>query len=58
VVLGKGKRLFREGTQPAAMRLTDTRTTGTGVAIQTYEAAGTPEFGSFEVDRDEAFWKR
>ena len=57
VVLGKGKRLFREGNVPAALRLVDTKTTGTGVAIHTYEQAGKPEFGSFEVDRDEAFWK-
>lgn len=57
VVLGKGKRLFREGNVPAALRLVDTKTTGTGVAIHTYQSAGKPEFGSFEVDRDERFWE-
>jgi dihydrofolate reductase len=57
VVLGKGKRLFREGNLPAALRLVDTKTTSTGVSIHTYESAGKPEFGSFEVDRDERFWE-
>jgi dihydrofolate reductase len=57
VVLGKGKRLFREGNPPAALRLVDTQTTGTGIAIHTYASAGKPEFGSFEVDRDERFWE-
>lgn len=57
VVLGKGKRLFREGNPPAALRLVDTKTTSTGVAWHTYESAGRPQFGEFEVDRDERFWK-
>ena len=57
VVLGKGKRLFRDGNVPAALRLVDTKTTSTGVTVQTYESAGTPSFGEFEVDRDDAFWK-
>ncbi|MGI5526549.1 dihydrofolate reductase family protein [Streptomyces syringium] len=49
VVLGKGKRLFAEGAVPTALRLTDSRTTGAGVALQTYEPAGRPTFGSFEL---------
>lgn len=57
VVLGKGKRLFRDGNVPAALRMVDTQTTSTGVAVHTYESAGKPAFGEFEVDRDEAFWK-
>jgi dihydrofolate reductase len=57
VVLGTGKRLFREGNVPAALRLVDTKTTSSGIAIHTYEAAGKPTFGEFEVDRDERFWK-
>jgi dihydrofolate reductase len=57
VVLGKGKRLFREGNVPAALRLMDTKTTSSGIAIHTYEAAGKPTFGEFEVDRDERFWE-
>jgi dihydrofolate reductase len=57
VVLGKGKRLFREGNPPSALRLIDTKTTSTGVTIHTYESAGKPGFGSFEVDQDERFWE-
>jgi dihydrofolate reductase len=57
VVLGKGKRLFRDGNVPAALRLVDTQTTGTGVTMHTYQSIGKPKFGSFEVDRDERFWE-
>jgi dihydrofolate reductase len=57
VVLGKGKRLFREGNPPSALQLVDTRTTSTGVAVHTYQSAGKPEFGEFAVDRDERFWE-
>ncbi len=57
VVLGKGKRLFREGNPPAALRLVDTKTSSTGIAMHIYESAGKPTFGSFEVDRDERFWE-
>jgi dihydrofolate reductase len=57
VVLGKGKRLFRDGNVPAALRLVDTQTTGTGITMHTYQSIGKPKFGSFEVDRDERFWE-
>src|SRR6266540_3731427 len=50
VVLGTGKRLFREGAVPAAMRLTETKRTSTGVVGHTYERAGKPEYGSFALD--------
>lgn len=33
---GSGKRLFRDGTKPAAPRLLGTSTTGTGVVITSY----------------------
>ncbi|MFF5971147.1 dihydrofolate reductase family protein [Streptomyces sp. NPDC012769] len=46
VVLGAGRRLFREGATPSAFRLTDARSTSVGVAIHTYERAGRPEFGT------------
>jgi dihydrofolate reductase len=46
VVLGRGQRLFADGTPPAAMRLVGTRSTGSGVVMHTYEAAGAPAFGS------------
>jgi dihydrofolate reductase len=57
VVLGKGKRLFREGNPPSALRLVDTKMSSTGIAMHTYESAGTPTFGEFTVDRDERFWE-
>ena len=37
LVLGAGKRLFREGTAPTKLRLVDTKPTSTGVLILTYE---------------------
>jgi dihydrofolate reductase len=45
VVLGKGMRLFSEGSRPTAMRLLDTKTTSTGVTISRFEPAGDPEYG-------------
>jgi dihydrofolate reductase len=49
VVLGAGKRLFREGL-PRALRLVDQTTTSTGVAVLTYEPGDEVTFGSFELD--------
>jgi dihydrofolate reductase len=46
VVLGDGRRLFRDEVSPAALRLLDTRTTSTGVVIHVYEPAGKPTYGS------------
>jgi dihydrofolate reductase len=44
LVLGSGKRLFRDGGMRHALRLVDVSTTGTGVLIATYEPADrTPE---------------
>lgn len=37
VVIGGGKRLFEDGRAPKRLRLTDTKTTRTGVLILTYE---------------------
>jgi hypothetical protein len=36
IVLGGGKRLFREGSPKARLRVLDSKTTGTGVQILTY----------------------
>jgi dihydrofolate reductase len=46
VVLGRGQRLFDGGLEPTTMRLAGTRTTGSGVVMHTYHAAGRPAFGS------------
>ena len=40
VVLGSGKRLFRDGSATTPLRLVDTKTTGTGTLILTYQPAG------------------
>lgn len=50
VLLGTGKRLFTDGIAPAALELTDTRTTGTGVAVHTYRTVGKPGYGSFALE--------
>jgi dihydrofolate reductase len=47
VVVGSGKRLFAEGTIPAALKLVDSKVSTTGVVIGTYEPAGEIVTGSF-----------
>ncbi|MDQ3783705.1 MAG: dihydrofolate reductase family protein [Actinomycetota bacterium] len=37
IVLGSGKRLFGDGSAKSPLRLTDTKTTDTGVLILTYQ---------------------
>jgi dihydrofolate reductase len=50
VHLGSGKKLFRDGAAAAALRLISTTTTAAGVVIATYEPAGRPQYGSYELD--------
>ncbi len=50
VVVGKGKRLFGDGTVPGGLKLTDSKTSTTGVVIATYERAGEVPLGSFAFD--------
>jgi dihydrofolate reductase len=52
VVLGEGKRLFTEGRAPTSMKLVDTTTTSTGVAIHSYQPTGKPSYGSFLLDSE------
>jgi len=47
VTLGKGKRLFGEGTIPAAFSLTDSKVTPSGVVIASYKRDGDVKTGSF-----------
>ncbi|HEV7372881.1 dihydrofolate reductase family protein [Arenibaculum sp.] len=47
LVLGRGKRLFGDGTMPAAFRLTRSATSPSGVLIVGYERAGDVIAGSF-----------
>ncbi len=55
VVLGGGKRLFGDGTPDAGMsrtfRLIETRLSSSGIVMTTYEPAGRPETGTFEMDK-------
>jgi dihydrofolate reductase len=47
LVIGTGKRLFADGTIPAALRLVHSTVSTTGVVIGTYEPAGEIVTGSF-----------
>ncbi|MGW7254249.1 dihydrofolate reductase family protein [Streptomyces sp. NPDC054834] len=49
VVLGAGRRLFPEGAVPTAFRHTGGRVTAAGVSIQSYDFAGRPDYGSYEL---------
>lgn len=49
VVLGKGRRLY-DGAKPAALKPVESRTTGTGMGIEVYEAAGEPAFGAYSLE--------
>lgn len=50
VVLGKGKRLFGDGTTPAAMKLKTSKVSSTGAILTTYERLGKPTVGSFMLE--------
>ena len=50
VVIGSGKRLFADGTVPAALRLVDSQVSTTGVVMGRYEPAGEIVTGSFALD--------
>lgn len=48
LTLGKGKRLFAEGSIPAAFTLTETKTSPSGVIFANYKRAGEVKTGSFD----------
>jgi dihydrofolate reductase len=50
VHLGSGKKLFGDGAKAAALRLTGSSTTGSGVIIATYEPAGPARYGTYALD--------
>lgn len=50
LVLGGGKRLFADGTPPAALRLVDSRSSPSGVLIAHYRRAGDVATGSFALE--------
>jgi dihydrofolate reductase len=47
VTLGNGKKLFEEGTIPAAFQLLETKTSPSGVIFANYKRAGEVKTGSF-----------
>jgi dihydrofolate reductase len=47
VILGRGRKLFREGAAPAGLRLLRSETTPPGLAIHVYETAGIPQYGTY-----------
>ena len=48
VTLGNGKRLFADGTMPAAFELMESKTSPSGVIFANYKKAGEVKTGSFE----------
>lgn len=48
VLLGKGKRLFADGTIPSGLKLVDHKVASTGVTIGRYVPAGEVVLGSFD----------
>ncbi|MGQ0679866.1 MAG: dihydrofolate reductase family protein [Actinomycetota bacterium] len=50
VLLGKGKKLFGEGTMPGGLKLVDTKVSTTGVTIQRFERDGDVKVGEFTLD--------
>jgi dihydrofolate reductase len=54
VVLGSGKRLFGDGTAPAALRMVEHRITARGNIIAAYEPEGAVEPGTFATEQPSA----
>jgi dihydrofolate reductase len=50
IVLGRGKRLFGDGTVPTGFERVDTRLTGSGVTVQTLRPTGAPQHGTIVVE--------
>jgi dihydrofolate reductase len=47
VLVGSGKRLFADGTEPASLRVVDSKVNSKGVVMSTYEPAGELVTGTF-----------
>ena len=50
VALGRGRRLFADGTIPIGLKIDAVKTSSTGVVIATYERAGAIKYGSFALE--------
>lgn len=53
VVLGQGKRLFREGAPASTLSLVESRVSGSGVLLQTYRPTGKVEHGHLGLEYDD-----
>jgi dihydrofolate reductase len=51
VVIGKGKRLFGQGTVPSGLKLIDSKTSSTGVIMARYAPSGKINIGTFELEK-------
>ncbi len=51
VILGGGKRLFADGATPVTLKLLGSKTSGTGIVVNRYAAAGPVVTGSFEFEQ-------
>jgi dihydrofolate reductase len=47
VVLGTGRRFFRDGAAPTGLKLTSSQATPGGLTLQTYQVTGRPEYGVY-----------
>ena len=47
VIVGHGRRLFPDGGAPAGLRLVSSETTPGGLALQTYEWVGLPDYATY-----------
>lgn len=47
VILGQGRRLFPDGGAPAGLRLVSNKTTPAGLALQTFEWVGVPDYQTY-----------
>lgn len=53
VTLGQGKRLFQDGTIPAAFKVTRAQVAPKGIIAATYERDGDVKTGSPQIETDE-----
>lgn len=54
ITLGTGKRLFQEGTIPAAFKMTESQISPNGIIIATYERNGNIKTGAPQIDENES----
>jgi dihydrofolate reductase len=52
ITLGQGKRLFQDGTMPAAFKVTSSQVAPKGIICVTYERDGDVKMGSPQIDAD------